>query len=596
MRYLPSLLAVLICVLTVISPVQAFPDVLKVDKRSRMQSEASATDELIHQTEYWEPQRTALIICDMWDRHWCPGATDRVAEIAPYMNEVVRDARDKGIFIIHAPSDVTDYYAEHPARERAMQAPAASNLPEEIRSWCYWLGAEEEAAYPIDQSDGGCACSDCSSFKAWTKQVEAIEIREQDAISESGAEIWNLLESRGIQNVMLMGVHTNMCVLGRPFGLRNLARYGKNVVLIRDLTDTMYNPESWPYVDHFTGTELIIQHIERFVCPTISSEVITGRPPFRFAADNGFYGMWTLSIEGGRVGWLEVHNREGYLDANLLWIGGSVLPVANVYFADDNTLVLTRTQEITRSGNGTASERKHTVTHTYKMMREGDKLAGLLVVPNRDGTGQRSMAFTGERLPPVPKAPDLSKVKYGEPVKLFNGKNLDGWKMINPNSKNGFGVENGVLVNNPVQEEGHHVNYGNLRTEQEFEDFNLQLEVNVPSGNNSGIYLKGMYEIQVFDSYGKELDSHNMGALYSRITPAVAAEKAPGEWQSLDITLLDRHLTVILNDKKIIDNEPVYGPTGGAIIADVFAPGPIYLQGDHGKVSYRNIVLRPILD
>lgn len=310
--------------------------------------------------------------------------------------------------------------------------------------------------------------------------------------------------------------------------------------------------------------------------------------------DPGFYGMWTISIENGRVGWLEVHNKAGYLDANLLWSGGSVLPVANVYFADDKTLVVTRIQTVTRSEDA-GHERKHTITTTFKMIREGDKLAGFMLSPSRNGMGLSTTAFTGVRLPPVPPAPDLSAAKYGTPIQLFNGKNLDGWKMIDPKSKNGFMVENGVLINKPVQEAGHHVRYGNLRTEQEFEDFNLKLEVKVPSGNNSGIYLRGMYEIQVFDSYGKELDSHHMGAVYSRITPAVAAEKPAGEWQSFDITLYDRHITVVLNGKTIVDNEPVYGPTGGAIIADVFAPGPIYLQGDHGEVAYRNIVLRPIV-
>ena len=104
-----------------------------------------------------------------------------------------------------------------------------------------------------------------------------------------------------------------------------------------------------------------------------------------------------------------------------------------------------------------------------------------------------------------------------------------------------------------------------------------------------------MYEVQVFDSYGKDLDSHNMGAVYSRIKPMVAAEKPGGEWQALDITLCDRHVSVKLNGKTIIDNQPVFGPTGGAIISDVFAAGPIYLQGDHGNVSYRNIVLKQIL-
>lgn len=166
---------------------------------------------------------------------------------------------------------------------------------------------------------------------------------------------------------------------------------------------------------------------------------------------------------------------------------------------------------------------------------------------------------------------------------------------MNPNQTNGFSAKNGVLVNDPVQpENGKHISYGNMRTKQEFEDFNLKLEVNVPEGNNSGVYLRGIYEIQVVDSYGKPLDSHNMGALYSRVTPSMAAEKPAGEWQSMDITLVDRHVTVILNGKKIIDNEPAWGPTGGAMSADVLAPGPIFLQGDHGKVSYRNIVLTPV--
>jgi hypothetical protein len=179
---------------------------------------------------------------------------------------------------------------------------------------------------------------------------------------------------------------------------------------------------------------------------------------------------------------------------------------------------------------------------------------------------------------------------------LFNGKDLTGWKLINEKQKNGFTVVDGVLSNNPVQTEGaQHISYGNLRTEQEFEDFNLKLEVNVPAGSNSGVYLRGMYEIQVLDSYKKELDSHNMGALYSRIKPSVNAEKPAGTWQSLDITLCDRHVTVILNGTKIIDNQPVYGPTGGAMKSDVFTPGPLYLQGDHGKVEYRNIILTPIV-
>ncbi len=254
---------------------------LQVEKRfARLMGSDDFQLEIVR--EIWNTNETALIICDMWDKHWCPTATARVGELAPFMNRVVNAARERGVFIIHAPSSVVDFYAGHPARQRALNAPKADNLPAEIQSWCSWLDEKEEKVYPIDQSDGGCECEDCESYEAWRKQVEDIQIEDVDAISDSGVEIWNLLEDRGIENVMLMGVHTNMCVLGRPFGLRNMARYGKNVVLVRDLTDTMYNPKRFPYVDHFKGTELIIEHIERYICPTTTSSVLTGAAAFRF--------------------------------------------------------------------------------------------------------------------------------------------------------------------------------------------------------------------------------------------------------------------------------------------------------------------------
>lgn len=303
-----------------------------------------------------------------------------------------------------------------------------------------------------------------------------------------------------------------------------------------------------------------------------------------------FFGMWTIDIEGGSVGWLEVHEKDGFLDADLLWRGGSVSPVSNVYFVDDNTLIVTRIREIEK-----VEGRKHVSTQTYKFKRSGDKLDGMSVEPARDGMGVNKTNFKGWRLPDVGEAPDLSKVKYGKPVKLFNGKNLEGWELMGKNTTNGFKVVDGVMVNNPVKVDNKRIHYGNIRTKEEFEDFKLTLEVNVPAHSNSGVYLRGIYEIQVLDSYGKELDSHNMGALYSRITPSQAAEKPAGEWQTMDITLYDRHVTVILNGKTVIDNQPAYGPTGGAISPDVFKAGPIYLQGDHGKVLYRNMVLTPIL-
>lgn len=239
-----------------------------------------------NQTFEWAPAQTALIICDMWDRHWCQGATRRVGEMAPALNAAVAAAREKGVLIIHAPSSCMKFYKDHPARKRAQGAPRADNTPPEIESWCNKIPTEENGVYPVDQADGGCDDGpQCPPGDPWRSQIAAIEIKDEDAISDSGQEIWNLLESRGIKNVMLAGVHTNMCVLGRPFGLRNMVRRGKNAVLIRDLTDTMYNSRQWPYVDHHEGTARIVEHIEKFVCPTIASTDLTGRPAFAFAPE-----------------------------------------------------------------------------------------------------------------------------------------------------------------------------------------------------------------------------------------------------------------------------------------------------------------------
>jgi len=223
----------------------------------------------------------------MWNQHWCKGATSRVAELAPRMNEIVSKARNKDVLIVHAPSGTVNFYENHPARKRAQNAPKAANLPKDIAKWCRWIDEKEKTTgYPIDDSDGGCDCQPkCKQGSPWRRQVETIEIRNEDAISDSGVEVWNLLEQRGIDNVIVMGVHTNMCVLGRPFGLRNMARYGKNVVLMRDMTDTMYNSRMRPFVSHFTGTDLIVEHLEKYVCPTITSTVFTGQPQFCFRND-----------------------------------------------------------------------------------------------------------------------------------------------------------------------------------------------------------------------------------------------------------------------------------------------------------------------
>ena len=235
------------------------------------------------------PIETALILCDVWDSHHCVNAVRRVQELAPRIDALVTSLRSNGATIIHAPSDCMAFYETHPARNRAKSVPASASLPKDIASWCDRIPSEESIGYPIDQSDGGeddtliehqqwteKLVSEGRNPKApWRQQIPIINIdANRDFISDSGNEIWNILETKGIKQILICGVHTNMCVLGRPFGLRQLSSHGKNVLLIRDLTDTMYNPLSWPYVNHFSGTDLIIDHIERYVCPTTTSDQI----------------------------------------------------------------------------------------------------------------------------------------------------------------------------------------------------------------------------------------------------------------------------------------------------------------------------------
>ncbi len=312
-------------------------------------------------------------------------------------------------------------------------------------------------------------------------------------------------------------------------------------------------------------------------------------------AANPFIGRWALTIPGGGAGWLGVEQMDAELKASILWGGGSVVPVTRAKM-DGDVLKLERDYKVRRRDNKGKVIETETLTETI-IARVSDDILNLTQIrpiSSRKGTSRNE--FKGKRIPPLPRRPNLSRAKYGKPIALFDGTNLDKWKLTNPRQTNGWSVKGGILVNNPVQQEGkRHISYGNLRTKAEFEDFNLKLEVNVSKGQNSGIYLRGIYEIQVSDSYGRNLDSHNMGGIYSRIKPVVNAEKPAGQWQTMNITLLDRHVTVILNDKVIIDNEPLLGCTGGAMWSDEFRPGPIYLQGDHTGIKYRNIVLTPII-
>lgn len=308
-------------------------------------------------------------------------------------------------------------------------------------------------------------------------------------------------------------------------------------------------------------------------------------------AQDQFLGHWALNVPGGGAGWLEVRKENGWYDGSILWVAGSVVPVSSVFFHND-TLHITRTHEVKRK-DAAGKNRTQEFTELITARVEGDSLSLARIEPRHDGLGINQSEFSGKRIPPLPPRPDLTKVQYGEPIALFNGKDLTGWSLLEPGAANGWKVDAGNLVNRPDKSTGKQ--YGNLRTDREFEDFNLKLEAKVPPKGNSGIYLRGMYEIQVADSFGHPPDSHGIGGLYSRITPSSNPAKAPGEWQTFDITFVDRHVTVILNGVKIIDNQPVLGCTGGALSSDVTKPGPLYLQGDHEAVDYRNIILRPVV-
>ena len=263
---------------------------LKLNFRSQSKGVADAKVKTEQIT--WKSEKTAIIVCDMWDDHWCKSASRRVGEMAPALNAMLKAARAKGIFIIHAPSSVVDFYKNTPQRNLAQKAPFAkapiklSTSPRWGTAWC-WTDGRREGVLPIDDSDMGCSCKGekCEIREAWKRQNKLIDMVKGDALTDNGQETYNLLAERQIDNVILCGVHLNMCVLGRPFAIRQMVKLGKNVALMRDMTDTMYNPERPPGVDHFTGTDLVIEHIEKFWCPSFTSTDITGKEAFRFKED-----------------------------------------------------------------------------------------------------------------------------------------------------------------------------------------------------------------------------------------------------------------------------------------------------------------------
>jgi len=207
--------------------------------------------------------KTALLLCDVWDSHWCRGARERLNAMIPRMNAVVQAARQKSIQIIHAPSGTIDVYTDTPARQRVLGVPPIGPpLPL----------AHDDPPLPIDDSDGGSDTGEKPGQRPWRRQHAGIEIDQSvDGISDDGLEVYSLMQAGGIEHLLIAGVHTNMCILNRSFAIKQMVRWGVDVMLVRDLTDSMYNPAMRPYVEHDTGTQLVIGYIEKFWCPTIHS-------------------------------------------------------------------------------------------------------------------------------------------------------------------------------------------------------------------------------------------------------------------------------------------------------------------------------------
>ena len=300
-------------------------------------------------------------------------------------------------------------------------------------------------------------------------------------------------------------------------------------------------------------------------------------------------GDWTLDLESGDPAWMSIVEEQGRPIAYMRIYIGSAGPF-----------------EITDVGDGRIKfalkplrNAKKSKLHTTRAVEVGltnEKLDGVIVHTPSDGSLGERIRFSGKRIPPMPSsAPDLSKVRFGHPISLFNGKDLTGWRPHESDKINGWAAEDGMLVNKTTKTDfsptGDHAN---LRTTAEYEDFWLHVEFLVEEKRNSGIYLRGMYEAQVVDRDSKMQGRQGVGAIFGRIAPSTNAGNPGGQWQTYDITLVDRHITVVLNGVKVIDNQPIIGPTAGAIYTDPSAPGPIYLQGDHTAVKYKNIYLAPV--
>jgi nicotinamidase-related amidase len=219
----------------------------------------------VHAQYRFDPKKSAVIVCDMWDKHWCTGANVRVAALVKKMEPILAEMRHKGVIVVHAPSETMAYYAGAPQREAILKFPRVEP-PAELNI--------SAPPLPIDDSRGGCDTPGDTQHQAWKCENPGLTIAPQDYISDKGPEIYNLLRARGVETIFYVGVHANMCILNRTFAIRQMTKWGMKCILLRDLTDAMYNPEDAPHVSHAQGTELVVEHIEKYWSPTaLSSEL-----------------------------------------------------------------------------------------------------------------------------------------------------------------------------------------------------------------------------------------------------------------------------------------------------------------------------------
>lgn len=286
-------------------------------------------------------------------------------------------------------------------------------------------------------------------------------------------------------------------------------------------------------------------------------------------------GQWDLTVKGASgsyPSWLEIR-KSGTSTLVGGYVGqfGSVRPISKIEVVESGFRFTVPPQW---------ERRKTDVEVTGRL--DGEILRGEVT----DDKGAK-VTWEGKRAPALD---DSTYPIWGEPINLFNGHDLSGWKPRDASKSNGWkvkeiGVTGRYLVNA--------IPGNDLVTEAKFKDFQLIAEFRYPKGSNSGLYLRGRYEVQIEDNFGDAPESHKIGGVYGFLTPSFNAAKPADEWQKMELTLIGRRVTVVLNDRRILDQQLIPGITGGALDSNEGEPGPVMIQGDHGPVEFRKLVLSP---